>query len=110
MSQPRLTYPTTLVLYAVARGHGYGFDIIDATGLGSGTVYPILRRLEAAGLLRGRTEIQNEILVAGRPLRRYYVVTGSGATVLRKALERHPAAAAALARLPVTDLPWPGLA
>ena len=41
-----LTYPTTLVLHALASGVRHGFDVIDATGLPSGTVYPILRRLE----------------------------------------------------------------
>ena len=43
----RLTYPTTLVLQALLQGHHHGFDIMDATSLPSGTVYPILRRLEA---------------------------------------------------------------
>ena len=42
----KLTYPTTLVLHALANGVRHGFDVIDATGLASGTVYPILRRLE----------------------------------------------------------------
>ncbi len=46
----RLTYPTTLVLQALLHGHHHGFDIMDATGLPSGTVYPILRRLDAEGL------------------------------------------------------------
>ena len=44
-----LTLPTTLVLQALARGHHYGFDVMDATGLPSGTVYPLLRRLEHEG-------------------------------------------------------------
>jgi hypothetical protein len=34
------------VLHALARGYSYGFDIMGATGLPSGTVYPALRRLE----------------------------------------------------------------
>ena len=34
-----LTYPTALVLQALARGFHHGFDIMDATGLPSGTVY-----------------------------------------------------------------------
>jgi hypothetical protein len=40
------TYPTAAVLLAIVHGHRYGFDIMDATGLPDGTVYPILRRLE----------------------------------------------------------------
>lgn len=89
MSTPRLTYPTTLVLYAVARNHAYGFDIIDATGLGSGTVYPILRRLETAGMLKGTLEPLHDAYDAGRPARRYYSITATGAVALRTALERH---------------------
>jgi hypothetical protein len=33
-----LTGPTTLVLHALTNGARYGFDVIDATGLPSGTV------------------------------------------------------------------------
>ena len=53
---PRLTRPTALVLIALARGLRHGFDVLDATGLESGTVYPILRRLEDAGLVRSHWE------------------------------------------------------
>jgi DNA-binding PadR family transcriptional regulator len=53
-SSIRLTYPTAIVLLAVTRGFRHGFDIIDASGLKSGTVYPILRRLEEAGSTRPR--------------------------------------------------------
>jgi DNA-binding PadR family transcriptional regulator len=51
MSRLNLTYPTALVLQALANGFHHGFDIMDATGLPSGTVYPILRRLDREGLL-----------------------------------------------------------
>ena len=54
MRPTRLTLPTAMVLMAVSRNYRYGFDISDATGLPSGTVYPVLRRLEEAGLLRSR--------------------------------------------------------
>jgi len=108
MSLPRLTYPPTLVLYAVARGHAYGFDILDATGLRSGTVYPILRRLEAARLLRGAAERVREARQAGRPARRYYAMTPAGADALRAALERHPVVTAAIAG--PHGVPRPGFA
>ena len=52
----RLTYPTALVLQALLDGHHHGFDVMDATGLPSGTVYPILRRLDAEGCVRSRWE------------------------------------------------------
>jgi len=34
---------------ALARGHQYGFDVLEQTGLTSGTVYPALERLERVG-------------------------------------------------------------
>ena len=86
----RLTYPTALVLLAVREGVRYGFDIIDGTGLRSGTVYPILRRLEDAGLLRSHWERESAALKEGRPPRRYYTLTGAGALVARDASERYP--------------------
>ena len=93
---PNLTYPTALVLHALASGYTYGFDVIDATGLPSGTVYPILRRLEDAGVLRSRWERETAARDEGRPPRKYYQVTGAGQTTAREALERFPGAVAAL--------------
>ena len=93
----RLTRPTTLVLLALSRGHRHGFDVLDATGLESGTVYPILRRLDDGGLGRSRWEAVQRARDEGRPPRRYYELTGAGAEALREALARHPDAAAVLA-------------
>ena len=59
MPAPRpLNWNATLVLQALTQGHGYGFEIMNATLLPSGTVYPILRRLEAGELVDrpGRTK------------------------------------------------------
>ena len=98
----RITYPTALVLLAVAGGLRYGFDIIDATGLRSGTVYPILRRLEDAALLRSRWEDAGTARAAGRPPRRYYELTGAGAMAAREAVRRYPR----IARV-VGDVPSP---
>ena len=56
MPRFNVTYPTTLVLQALARGTRYGFDIADVTGLQSGTVFPALRRLEGLGFVRSRCE------------------------------------------------------
>ena len=50
MVRYNITYPTTLVLHAIAGGARYGFDIADRTGLQTGTVYPALRRLDTLGL------------------------------------------------------------
>ena len=90
MPTTRLTRTTALVLVALARGVRHGFDVLDATGLPSGTVYPILRRLEVAGLVKSRWEAVQIARDEGRPPRRYYELTGAGAEALREALERHP--------------------
>src|SRR4051812_17118780 len=74
----RITYPTAIVMLAVSRGVRYGFDIMEATGLQSGTVYPILRRLEAAGMVRSKWEAVGTARDEQRPPRRYYQMTGAG--------------------------------
>jgi PadR family transcriptional regulator PadR len=94
----RITASTALVLMALARQYMYGFDIADVTGLPSGTVYPILRRLEDAGLLRSRWEAVQQARAEQRPPRRYYTLTGAGASSARAAAERFAALAAVFAR------------
>ena len=83
-----VTYPTTLVLHAVAQGARYGFDIADRTGLQTGTVYPALRRLEALGFLRSRWESEKTARRDQRPARRYYELTRTGAAALDTAMAR----------------------
>ena len=85
-----LSLATALVLDALGRGFRHGFDILDATGLPSGTVYPVLRRLEDAGLLRSRWEATQTARAEQRPPRRYYTVTSSGAQAVRDAVGRYP--------------------
>ena len=85
----RLTYPTTLVLQALLQGHHHGFDIMDAVGLPSGTVYPILRRLDAEGLLRSRWEKQGLARREQRPPRRYYELTPAGRAFAHEAAARY---------------------
>src|SRR5262245_23885388 len=84
-----LTYPTTLVLHALSNGSCHGFDVIDATGLASGTVYPILRRLEQERLVSARWENISIAREEQRPPRRYYELTAAGEEMLEKALERY---------------------
>ena len=48
----RLSITTLSALHAISNGVRYGFDVIDATGLPSGTVYPALSRLERDGVIR----------------------------------------------------------
>jgi PadR family transcriptional regulator, regulatory protein PadR len=85
----RLTYPTTLVLQALLQGHHHGFDIMDATGLPSGTVYPILRRLDAESCVRSRWEKDGEARKEQRPPRRYYELTSHGRHLATDAVERY---------------------
>jgi DNA-binding PadR family transcriptional regulator len=93
-----ITYPTTLVLQALARGYHYGFDIMDATGLPSGTVYPILRRLDRESLVRAEWEDATIAHAEQRPPRRYYEITTAGARLLVEAAGRYRALEAIRAR------------
>jgi DNA-binding PadR family transcriptional regulator len=85
----RLTYPTTLVLQALLHGHHHGFDIMDATGLPSGTVYPILRRLDVEGHVRSRWEKEGVARREQRPPRRYYELTALGRQTAVEAADRY---------------------
>ncbi len=80
-----MTQITALVVRAVASGHRYGFDVMEACGLPSGTVYPALRRLEKAGLLKSRWEDASQARKEGRPRRRTYQLTDEGWSILPEA-------------------------
>ena len=83
-----LTYSSVAVLHAVSRGYRYGFDIMDATGLPSGTVYPALRRLKQLGYVDSSWEAREVADEAKRPRRRYYEVSKRGDAALSEALQR----------------------
>lgn len=93
-SSPRMTLQTALVLKAIEKGHRYGFDIMDATGLPDGSIYPILRRLDDAGLVTAEWEDEREARKAGRPTRKYYALTDSGREMLAVAVDSYPLLAA----------------
>jgi len=82
----RLSISAVSVLQAISNGFEYGFDIIDNTGLPSGTVYPALSRLERDGYVRSAWEDEHRAHREGRPARRYYRITASGARALADAL------------------------
>jgi PadR family transcriptional regulator PadR len=63
----------------------HGFDLADRTKLKSGTMYPLLARLEKAGWLTSRIEDVDPHVV-GRPRRRLYGLTGEGELVARREL------------------------
>ena len=88
MSPRPLGYATLAVLQALADGFPYGFDVIDHTGLPSGTVYPALSTLTRKGLVESRWEEKGVAYADGRPRRKYYEVTAEGSTALQAAMER----------------------
>jgi DNA-binding PadR family transcriptional regulator len=85
---PSLSYAALFVLQALAQGHRFGFDIMDATGLPSGTVYPALRRLEALHFVTSTWEHDEAAKKAGRPRRRNYQLSKSGREQLVEAETR----------------------
>jgi DNA-binding PadR family transcriptional regulator len=88
MSPRQLGYATLAVLQALTDGARYGFDIVDRTGLPSGTVYPALASLERRSLVTSRWESDATARAEARPRRRYYRVTAEGARALREAARR----------------------
>lgn len=88
-----LSYTGLFVLQALAQGYQFGFDIMDVTGLPSGTVYPALRRLETLGLVRSDWETDKEARDNARPRRRYYELTNAGRAQLVEAESRYRAVA-----------------
>jgi DNA-binding PadR family transcriptional regulator len=93
-----LSYTALFVLKALSQGHRFGFDIMDATSLPSGTVYPALRRLEATGLVESDWEQDAESRKHGRPRRRYYQLTKAGRQQLADAESRYHAVSKLFAR------------
>jgi DNA-binding PadR family transcriptional regulator len=94
----KVTYATVVVLEALARGSHYGFDIMDATALPSGTVYPILRRLDREGFVTSRWESDRVAQREQRPPRRYYELTAAGEEALARTADRYRARATMAAR------------
>lgn len=90
MSPPRLTEPTLRVLGAVLSSGSEeisGSEIAGTTKLASGTLYPILLRLEQAKWLKSRWEHESPKEL-GRPRRRLYSVTALGAKSAKRAFEK----------------------
>ncbi|GAA4204652.1 MULTISPECIES: PadR family transcriptional regulator [Microbispora] len=85
---PRITMTVARVLRAFLDDPAesrYGFELMQLTGLQSGTLYPILARLEEAEWLESqREDIDPHVL--GRPARKLYRITRTGATLARQEL------------------------
>ena len=87
-SNPALSYTGLFVLQALSQGHRFGFDIMEVTGLPSGTIYPALRRLESLELVTSDWEKDLKARKEGRPRRRYYELTKAGKQQLKEAEAR----------------------
>ena len=90
MSATGLSYTAASILLTIGNGYRYGFDVMDVTGLPSGTVYPALRRLEQAGLIASTWEPEATAQREQRPARKYYSITEAGDSALGGALKRYP--------------------
>jgi predicted ArsR family transcriptional regulator len=81
---PRLTPQTITVLRALLATPAkprWGRDIARETGLKSGSLHPILARLEQAGLIESYWEDPAAHEDTGRPRRRYYRFAPGGAQI-----------------------------
>src|SRR4051812_48923508 len=106
---PRLTLQVQLVLRSLLQDptrECYGLELVDATGLFPGTIYPIMARLEQAGWVETRWETIAQH-AEGRPRRRYYRLTADGAVHARTALAEVDARRPRRARGPIGDV-FPG--
>lgn len=106
--RPRMTLQTQMVLRQALvepNREWYGLEMVQATGLATGTVYPIITRLEQARWIASRWETPAEQAEDGqpRPRRRYYQLTEEGAENARLAL------AAAHANRATAPVPWGSL-
>jgi DNA-binding PadR family transcriptional regulator len=88
--EPKLSHTAALILQAIHAGRGYGFSVMEMTGLPSGTVYPAMRRLERDGLIRSHWEAQSIADAGLRPPRKYYKLTRSGKATLEASQKRYP--------------------
>ena len=86
----RIGLGTIAILQALDAGRRFGFDVMDATGLTAGTVYPALERLEDLGFVRSRWESETVAHRDGRPARRYFEITAAGRKTLIESLARYP--------------------
>ena len=84
-----MTLQTLAVLQAMLQeptDPHYGLEIAAAVGFPTGTIYPILARLEQADWVASTWE-NVDPAEEGRPRRRLYMLTGEGAGKARVALQ-----------------------
>ena len=87
-----LSLTSAIILLAIDNGRRYGFEIMEATGLPSGTIDPALRRLENSRLICSDWESARAAESEGPP-RKYFRLTTAGKSSLAAAGKRFPAVA-----------------
>ncbi|MEU7003157.1 helix-turn-helix domain-containing protein [Nonomuraea sp. NPDC046570] len=88
----RLTDATVDVLEVLTTHAGrdvYGLEVAQSSRRPTGTVYPLLARLERQGWIKGQWDVAEEARKG--PRRRYYRLTGEGAASAERALARRRA-------------------
>jgi PadR family transcriptional regulator PadR len=89
-TEPKLSHTAAMILQTIQAGQVYGFSVMEATGLPSGTVYPAMRRLERDGLIISKWEQQSIADAEQRPPRKYYKLTRPGVATLLAMQKRYP--------------------
>jgi DNA-binding PadR family transcriptional regulator len=89
-AETKLSHTAAMILQAIHAGHGYGFSVMEMTGLPSGTVYPAMRRLERDELIRSQWERPGMAAAELRPPRKYYKLTRAGKATLEASRKRYP--------------------
>lgn len=85
---PRSSFARTALLAAFLEDPtepAYGLDLAKRADLASGTIYPLLARMEGDGWVTSEWE-DTDPVDAGRPRRRYYRLTPDGARAARAEL------------------------
>ncbi|MFD0371134.1 PadR family transcriptional regulator [Streptomyces sp. NPDC127114] len=110
MSAPfRITSTTLDVLEAFLASSEelHGFAVAKAAGKPTGSVYPILARLEQAGWLGSRWEDENP--QEGRPRRRFYELTPNGAAEAERIVIERRGSLPKATSVTQRPQPWPSL-
>ncbi|MEU4546422.1 PadR family transcriptional regulator [Nonomuraea dietziae] len=88
---PKMTITRQMVLGAFLEAPDrefYGLELMNTTGLASGTIYPILGWLDALGWVESRHEDPEVGIREKRPTRRYYRLTADGLKSGRAAMAK----------------------
>jgi len=108
--EPRMRMQTLRVLKVLLDeplAEHFGLEISRKAGLPTGSIYPILARLEQAGWLESAWEDIDPV-VAGRRRRRYYKLSGDGAEKAQRAVRQAQQSISPTPRLRPVPVPGSG--